>query len=69
MRRLLYVAAMAAAKTKLWKPVYEQYRAKGLSTTAALVVIVIVRRIARTAWSVYSHKTEFDPKRVALNLT
>jgi len=67
LRRLLYIAAMAAVKTKLWKPVYEHYRARGLSTTAALVVIA--RRIARTAWSVYTHKTEFDPQRVALNLT
>jgi transposase len=67
LRRLLYIAAMAAVKTKLWKPIYEHYRAKGLSTTAALVVIA--RRIARTAWSVYTHKTDFDPKRVALALT
>ncbi len=67
LRRLLYLAAMAAVKTKLWKPIYQHYRAKGLSTTAALVVIA--RRIARTAWSVYTHKTDFDPKRVALSLT
>ena len=67
LRRLLYIAAMAAVKTKLWKPIYEHYRAKGLSTTAALVVIA--RRIARTAWSLYTHKTDFDPKRVALALT
>ena len=67
LRRLLYIAAMAAAKTKLWKPIYEHYRAKGLSTTAALVILA--RRIARTAWSLYTHKTDFDPTRVALNLT
>lgn len=67
LRRLLYLAAMAAAKTKLWKPIYEHYRSTGLSTTAALVVIA--RRIARTAWSVYTHKTDFDPKRVTLGLT
>lgn len=67
LRRLLYIAAMSAVKTKVWKPIYEHYRARGLSTTAALVVIA--RRIARTAWSVYTHKTEFDPNRVALNLT
>ena len=67
LRRLLYIAAMAAVRTKLWKPVYGHYRAKGLSTTAALVIIA--RRIARTAWSVYTHKTDFDPKRVALTLT
>jgi len=67
LRRLLYIAAMAAVKTKLWRPIYEHYRAKGLSTTAALVIIA--RRVARTAWSVYTHKTDFDPKRVALGLT
>ena len=67
LRRLLYIAAMAAAKMKLWKPVYEHYWAKWLSTTAALVVIA--RRIARTAWSVYTHKTEFNPIRITLNLT
>jgi transposase len=58
--RLLHIAAMAAVKTKLWKPIYEHYRTKGLSTTAALVVIA--RRIARTAWSVYTPKTDFEPK-------
>jgi transposase len=67
LRRLLYIAAMSAVKTKLWRPVYEHYRGNGLSTTAALVVIA--RRIARTAWSIYTHKTDFDPKRVALALT
>jgi transposase len=67
LRRLLYLAAMAAVKTKLWKPIYEHYRSAGLSTTAALVVIA--RRIARTAWSVYKHKTDFEPKRVTLGLT
>lgn len=67
LRRLLYIAAMAAVKTKLWKPIYQHYRANGLSTTAALVVIA--RRIARTAWSIYTHKSDFDPKRVSLALT
>jgi transposase len=67
LRRLLYLAAMAAAKTKTWKPIYEHYRAKGLSTTAALVILA--RRIARTAWSIYTHKTDFDPKRLTKALT
>src|SRR5260363_245547 len=47
LRRLLYLAAMAAAKTKDWKTFYEHQRAKGLSTIEALVVLT--RRIARTA--------------------
>jgi hypothetical protein len=58
---------MAAVKTKLWKPIYQHYRTKGLSTTAALVIIA--RRIAGTAWSLYTHKTAFDPKRITLVLT
>lgn len=64
LRRLLYVAAMSAVKTKLWKPIYQHYRARGLSSTAALVVIA--RRIARTAWSLYTHKADFDPTRIAM---
>jgi transposase len=67
LRRLLYLAAMAAAKTKTWKPLYQHYRARGLSTTAALVVLA--RRIARTAWSIYTHKTVFDPQRLTKVLT
>jgi transposase len=67
LRRLLYLAAMAAAKTKAWKPVYEHYRAKGLSRTAVLVILA--RRIARIAWSIYTHKTDFDPQRLTAGLT
>jgi len=67
LRRLLFLAAMSAAKTKTWCPLYEHYRAKGLSGTAALVVLA--RRIARTAWSIYTHKTEFDPARLMKPLT
>ncbi len=67
LRRLLYVAAMSAKKTKTWKPLFEHYRAKGLSSTAALVILA--RRIARTAWSMYTYKTEFDPARLTKSLT
>jgi transposase len=67
LRRLLFLAAMSATKTKTWRPLYEHYRAKGLSGTAALVVLA--RRIARTAWSIYTYKTEFDPARLMKPLT
>lgn len=67
LRRLLYVAAMSAKKTKVWKPLFEHCRAKGLSTTAALVILA--RRIARTAWSMYTYNTEFDPARLTKSLT
>jgi transposase len=62
LRRLLYMAAMSAVKTKTWKPLYEHYRAKGLSSTATLVILA--RRIARTAWSMHTHKTTFDVERL-----
>lgn len=67
LRRLLFLAALSAVKTKTWKPLYEHYREKGLSSTAVLVILA--RRIARTAWSIYTHKTEFDPKRLTSVLT
>ena len=67
LRRLLYVAAMSAKKKQAWKPLFEHYRAKGLSSTAALVILA--RRIARTALSIYTHKTDFDPARLTKCLT
>jgi transposase len=62
LRRLLYLAAMSAAHTKTWKPLYEHYPAQGLPKTAALVILA--RRIARTAWSIFTHKTTFDAQRL-----
>lgn len=67
LRRLLYNAAMSASKTRIWKPFYQRQRDKGLSTTAALVILA--RKIARIAWSVYHYQTTFDPARAALALT
>jgi transposase len=58
---------MSAKKTKFWKPLFEHYRAKGLSTTACFVILA--RRIARTAWSMYTYKKEFDSGRLMKNLT
>ena len=63
LRRLLFNAAMSAAQTKTWKPIYERYRARGLPSTAALVILA--RRMARVAWSIHHHQTAFDPARLA----
>lgn len=65
LRRLLFNAAMAAAKSKAWKPIYEHYRAQGWSTTAALVIIA--RKIARAAWSIHHYHSTFDPERITKN--
>jgi transposase len=66
-RSLLYVAALSAASSKAWKPVYEHILAKGLSRVQALVCLA--RKIARTAWAIYNHKTEFQPERLLAGLT
>jgi transposase len=60
LRRLLYVAAMSASKTKLWKPFYERYRARGFSSTATLVILA--RKLARIAFSIVKHGTTFNPE-------
>jgi transposase len=62
MRRLLFTAAMSAAKTKLWRPFYQRYRDRGLPSTAALVIIA--RKLARLAYSMLKHGTTFDPERL-----
>ena len=63
-RRLLYAAAMSAARTKAWNGFYLAQRAKGLSTTAAL--IVLARKLLRVAFSLFKQKSDFDCSLVAV---
>ena len=63
-RRLLYAAAMSAARTKTWNGFYLAQRAKGLSTTAAL--IVLARKLLRVAFSLLKQKSDFDCSLVAV---
>lgn len=58
-RRLLYAAAMSAARTKTWNAFYRAQRDKGLSTTAAL--IVLARKLLRVAFSLFKQQANFDP--------
>jgi transposase len=60
-RRLVFLCAFSATRTRAWKPIYDAYRTR-LSATAALVALS--RRIVRTAWSIYTHGTEFAEKRI-----
>jgi transposase len=62
LRRLLFTAAMSASRTQLWQPFYQRYRARGLSTTAALVVLA--RKLARIAFSIVRHNVDFRPELV-----
>jgi transposase len=67
LRRLLFNAAMAAVRTKVWKPIYDAYRTQGWSGTATLVIIA--RKIARAAWSIHRYQTIFNPDRLTKGLT
>jgi transposase len=66
-RRLLYTAAMSASQTKVWQPLYERCLARGLSRIQALVILA--RKLAITAWSLYKHGTTFSPARLTTALT
>ena len=62
LRRVLHICAMSAAATKVWGPYYQAQRAKGLSGTAALVVLS--RKMARTAFAICKQQVDFDPSRL-----
>jgi len=64
-RRLLFNCARSAANTKLWRPYYEAQRAKGLSATAATVILA--RKMVRVAFAVYKHNQPFDPARIGIH--
>lgn len=60
LRRLLYNGAMSAAKMPGIRPRYERHRARGLSSTAALVAMS--RKLARIAFAVLSKNEVYDEK-------
>lgn len=63
-RRLIYLGGMSASKIKLWKPFYQHDRQRGLTTTEAMVVLA--RRLLRTAWAIAYRNAEFDPAKVGV---
>lgn len=63
LRHVLHMCAMAAAKTSAWRPYYQAQRAKGLSGTAALVVLA--RKMARTAYALCKTEAAFDARRIS----
>jgi transposase len=64
LRRLLYCAAQAniRCKSSPFKDQYYRERAKGLSSTAALVAVA--RKLAKVCWSMHKHGLEYDASRV-----
>lgn len=63
LRRLLFNAAMAAVRCAAeWEQIYKEHIDRGLKRTQALVAVM--RKLARTAWSIHRHGTVYDPLRV-----
>jgi transposase len=65
LRRLLYLAAMSAGNSthdRTFAARYEREQAKGLAKTAALTAVA--RKLAKVAWSIVTHGTQYDPQRV-----
>lgn len=58
-RRLLFNCARSASLTELWQPYYRAQLAKGLSSTAATVILA--RKMLRVAFAVYKHGQPFNP--------
>ena len=58
-RRLLFNCARSASLTKTWQPYYQAQLAKGLSATAATVILA--RKMLRVAFAVYKHRQPFNP--------
>jgi len=64
-RRVMFNCARSASKTKLWRPYYQAQRAKGLSSTAATVILA--RKMIRVAFAVFRSKEPFDPARLGFH--
>lgn len=60
-RRLLFNCARSAARMKIWRPYYEAQLAKGLSATAATVILA--RKMVRIAFALYKRDEPFNPGR------
>ncbi len=64
LRRLLYLAAQSNLRCKFspFRDQYERERAKGLSSTAALVVVA--RKLAKVCWSLHKRGGTYEENRV-----
>ena len=64
-RRLIYLAAQSASKTKLFSALYRALLDKGFSTTEA--ILIIARKLLRIAFALWTTDTSFDPQKVGKN--
>ena len=59
-RKVLYMAAMSAMKSKAWKPWLERRKAKGKE--GKRLVMAVMDKILRIAFGMMRHDTDFDPE-------
>ena len=59
-RRLLFLAAMQAARSASWRSFYQRHLARGMSKIQALVALA--RKLARVAFALLKNQTEYRPK-------
>lgn len=63
LRRLLYIAALTASRRPAWREVYNRHKAKGLSSTACMVILS--RKILKTAFGIWNKEDElYDENRL-----
>lgn len=60
LRRLLYLAAMRAARSQTWQPFYQRHLARGLSKIQSLVALA--RKLARVAFALFNNHSDYQPK-------
>lgn len=58
-RRLLYNAAMSAARSETWKPYYQRLLDRGLRKIQALVALS--RKLARVAFTLMKNECDYQP--------
>lgn len=65
LRRQLYLCAMAATRSALFRPMYEALKGRGLPSTAALVVLA--RKLLRIAFAVWRSGQVFEPSKLLIS--
>lgn len=66
LRTALYHAAMGAAASNIFKPLYRQYRTRGLAHTEAL--IILSRKLLKISIALLKHRHTFNPEKIPRSL-
>jgi len=60
LRRLLFLAAMAAARSRSWKDFYQRHLDRGFARIQALVILAW--KLARVAFALLKNQSEYQPR-------